>query len=125
MRQDRDASISPTARSILQIAYDPALLKVRQIMLEKSGYRVTSALGNDNGIALVQNGQFDVVVIGFSTRLSAREHMVRWIKQHAPDVQVVVLLAHEYEKFPDADYSTLSEDPEKWLAAVADCIKRG
>lgn len=35
------------------------------------------------------------------------------------------MLAHEYEKFPDADSSTLSEDPEKWLAAVADCIKKG
>jgi hypothetical protein len=75
MRHDRDASISPTAGSILQIAYDPVLLEIRQIMLEKSGYRVTSALGNDNGIALVKNGQFDVVVIGFSTRLSTHEHV--------------------------------------------------
>lgn len=35
-------------RSVLQIAYDPALLEIRQIMLEKSGYQVHSALGNDN-----------------------------------------------------------------------------
>ena len=111
------------AASILQIAYTSTLLQTRQMILEQNGYKVVSALGNDQGIASASTGCFDVIMVGFSERHSTRKEVIRRLRQCAPNIPVVVLLAHEYERFPDADFATLSEDPNKWLGAVADCVK--
>jgi hypothetical protein len=50
--------------------------------------------------------------------------MVQWLKQHLPQTPVVALLLHEAERFPEADYATLSEDPRVWMAAITDCLSR-
>ena len=110
--------------SVLQVAYYPALLHIRQQMLEDAGYNVVSALGNDQGMSIAAAQEFDVVVVGFSGPHSDRSRMVRWLKQHSPKTPVVTLLARETEHFPDADCETLSEDPRVWLAALAACITR-
>ena len=110
--------------SILQIGYVPALVETRAIMLRKDGYNVVSALGNDEGIRMAPSRPFDVVVVGFSERHTVRDQMVVWLKKNLPDVPVVALLANGYETFPEADCVTLSEDPRKWLEAVAGCVKK-
>jgi len=104
--------------SVLQIAYYPALLETRRTMLEDGGYTVTSALGNDQGMALATAGHFDVIVVGFSAHSAVRSGIVRWLKQRIPGTPVVVLLAHGMERFPEADVATFSENPIEWLAAV-------
>jgi CheY-like chemotaxis protein len=104
--------------SVLQIAYYPTLLETRQELLQRDGYTVTSALGNEQGMALAGMGVFDVIVVGFSTSHPERTAIVRWLKQHMPSVPVVALLANSGERFPEADFATLSEDPREWLAAV-------
>ncbi|SRR6266571_2603899 len=109
---------------ILQIGYYYGLIDARRIMLEQHGYEVVSALGNDQGISLANVGKFDVIVVGFSTSHSTRDKMVRWLKQHVPLTPVVVLLAHDSERFLDADCETLSENPEVWLQAVRQTCTR-
>lgn len=99
------------AASILQIAYDSALLQVRQMMLEQNGYKVVSELGNQDGIGRARFGEFDAIVIGFCATLRIRQEAVRLLRQICPDVPMVVLQAHSYERFPDADFATLTEDP--------------
>ena len=111
------------AVNILQIAYYPGLLEARRMMLEREGYEVVCALGNDQGIALASMKTFDLIVLGFSATHSVRNAMLRWLKQHLSQTPVVALLAHEAETFPEADHATLSEDPRVWLARVAECIK--
>ncbi|HMA01107.1 MAG TPA: response regulator, partial [Gemmatimonadaceae bacterium] len=104
--------------SLLQVGYHPDLIRLRETMLEADGYEVTSAMGNDQGIAIATSRPFDVAVVGFSAPHSARHSMVRWLKLNAPSVCVVALLAHNAEHFPDADCETLSEDPYEWLGAI-------
>ena len=111
------------AVNILQIAYYPGLLEARRMMLEREGYEVVCALGNDQGIALASRKTFDLIVLGFSATHSVRNAMLRWLKEHLSQTPVVALLAHEAEVFPEADHVTLSEDPRAWLATVAECIK--
>ena len=106
------------AISVLQIAYYPTLLTTRQILLEQDGYVVTSALGNDEGMALALSTHFDIIVVGFSAGNRSRTKMVRWLKLNLPATPIVVLLAYPSESFPDADCATLSENPRQWLAAV-------
>jgi CheY-like chemotaxis protein len=110
--------------SVLQIAYYPSLLETRQALLEREGYTVTSALGNEQGVSLAGMGSFDVIVVGFSTSHPDRTAIVRWLKQHVPDVPVVALLANSSEGFPEADLATFSEDPREWLAAVRGACSR-
>jgi DNA-binding NtrC family response regulator len=113
------------AFSVLQIGYYQTLLETRQVMLEHDGYRVTSALGNDQGMEVAGSGDFDVIVVGFSAGHPERTTMVQWLKQHIPGIPVVALLAHRGEMFPDADGETFSEDPLDWLVTVRQaCVGR-
>ena len=91
---------------------------MRQSMLEHEGYAVTSALGNDQGMALATRAKFDVIVVGFCTDTPIRMRMVRWLKQNVPRVPVVALLGHSSESLPEADCETVSENPVVWLTAV-------
>ena len=111
------------AAHILQIAYYQSLLEARRMMLENHGYDVTCAFGNDQAKVLVSSKTFDVIVVGFSAKYSLRSQMVRWLKQFAPRTPIIVLLANEDERFPEADCATLSEDPAVWLATVAGCLR--
>ncbi len=115
----------PAQRRILQIAYYENLLHTRAVMLQRSGYAVSSVLGNEqakSAVAQLLPG-VDLVMIGFSGPYSDRSAMAKWIKQQHPGVPVVVLQARGSERFPEADYTTLSEDPEVWLSAIADCFE--
>ena len=49
--------------------------------------------------------------------------MVLWFKMHYPKIPVVVLQFSSWEKFPEADVSTFSEDPTNWLTEVASILK--
>jgi hypothetical protein len=110
---------------ILQVAYDQALLETRALMLQSRGYKVTSVCGNQQAMALGADGlaDFDAAVIGFSSTRPNREQMVRWFKANRSDLRVVVLRFDSFEKFPDADFVSPSEDPAEWLGTVAKCVK--
>ena len=62
---------------------------------------------------------FSLIVVGFSAPHSVRAAMVLWFKTHYPKIPVVVLQFSSWEKFPEADVSTFSEDPTIWLTEVA------
>ncbi len=115
---------APERRHILHVAYYDSLLKTRTTMLERSGYRVSSALGNGNAKLLAGelSATVDLVVIGFSASHQMRAEMLGWCKRHFSQVPVMVLQAHNAEQFPEADCIAMSEDPQTWLAAVADCV---
>jgi DNA-binding NtrC family response regulator len=110
---------------ILQVAYYPTLQETRTELLKTAGYRVTSVLGNDEAMGL--NGAViaaaDLVVVGFSAAHSVRAAMVHWFKAHHPSLPVIVLQFYRWEKFPEADVATLSEDPATWLAEVANTLR--
>jgi DNA-binding NarL/FixJ family response regulator len=104
--------------SVLQIAYYHTLMETRETMLVHDGYKVVSVLGNEQGMTIAGKGRFDVIVVGFSAPFAERTKMVRWLKQHVPEVPVIALLLHSGEHFPEADLATFSEDPKGWLEAV-------
>ncbi len=80
--------------NILQVAYYRGPLVTRARMLESRGHHVTSVLGNDEAFRLDAN------------------------------IPVVALQFHSAESFPEADGGTVSDDPEVWLAAVANTLKK-
>src|SRR5437870_2969606 len=113
------------AAHVLQVAYYDTLRELRVKMLEAAGYQVTSVSGNDNAMGLdgaVIAGA-NLIVVGFSAPHSVRAAMVLWFKTHYPKIPVVVLQFSSWEKFPEADVSTFSEDPTIWLTEVASILK--
>lgn len=110
---------------ILHIAYDAGLLETRALMLKARGYRVTSALGNKQAMTITSEelASFDVAVIGFSSTHAMRSELLAWFKSKSARLPVVVLQFHDFERFPLADCATLSEDPNVWLDAVAQCAR--
>ena len=113
------------AAHILQVAYYDTLRELRVKMLEAAGYQVTSVSGNDNAMGLdgtVIAGA-NLIVVGFSAPHSVRAAIVLWFKTHYPKIPVVVLQFSSWEKFPEADVSTFSEDPTIWLTEVATILK--
>src|SRR5712691_5897451 len=115
----------PMAAHILQVAYYPTLQETRTLMLKSAGYQVTSVLGNDNAMSLDGTliAAADLIVVGFSASHSVRAAMVLWFKARYPKIPVVVLQFSSWEKFPEADVSTFSEDPTLWLAEIASILK--
>jgi len=110
---------------VLQVAYDQGLLQTRALMLQRSGYNVTSVLGNAKAIAIPPAvlSSVKLIIIGFSESHTTRSGALHWFKQNHPEIPVIVLKFDGYEKFPEADAVTLSEDPSVWLQTVATWLK--
>ena len=118
-------SVSFMRPHVLQVAYDQGLLQTRALMLQRSGYNVTSVLGNAKAIATPPAvlSSVKLIIIGFSESHTIRSGALHWFKQNHPEIPVIVLKFDGYEKFPEADAVTLSEDPSVWLQAVATWLK--
>ena len=112
--------------NILQVAYYRGPLVTRARMLESRGHHVTSVLGNDEAFRLdaAVIATADSIVIGFSAPHPVRAAMIHWFKELHPNIPVVALQFHGAESFPEADGGTVSDDPEVWLAAVANTLKK-
>ena len=110
---------------ILHVAYDQGLLETRTLMLKSRGDRLTSLRGNQAAMSLSPESlaQFDAAVIGFSSTHAVRSTLLQWFKSNSPSLPVIVLQFHHFEKFPQADCVTLSEDPVAWLNAVDHCVE--
>ena len=118
--------LSQLVANILQVAYYRGPLVTRARMLESRGHHVTSVLGNDEafGLDAAVIAAVDSIVIGFSAPHSVRAAMIHWFKQLYPNIPVVALQLHSAETLPEADGGTVSDDPEVWLVAVANTLKK-
>jgi hypothetical protein len=113
------------AAHILQVGYYPTLLEIRALTLESAGYHVTSVSGNNEAMGLdgAVMATVGLVFVGFSAPHSVRTEIIHWFKEHYPKIPVIVLQSYGWEKFPEADAATLSEDPTVWMALVAEKLK--
>lgn len=89
------------------------------MLLQRAGYDVTCALGNQKAMELAKKGDFNLAVVGHSTSLAARVEMLQWLAEHWPGLPVVALRRHPAEVLPAATYVADVDDPGQWLAAVA------
>ena len=91
-------------------------------MLEADGHSVTSVLGNEQCKGLADQGHFDVVLVGFSSRVEQRLEIIRWLKQNRPQSPIVALRDRS-EDLPFADLAVSAQDPQAWLAAVREACR--
>jgi hypothetical protein len=105
---------------VFQIAYDEMLLVTRELLLKDRGYEVTSVLGNEDARrALAMDQIYRLFIVGRDAPRETREAMVRWLKEHFPNIKVLALNPPYQDQLPGADFNLILNGPDEWLAVVA------
>lgn len=104
---------------VLQIAYNLALGRAREMALADFGFSVTSVIGNSEARRLLSGGAaFDVFFVGWSGTYDERCEIVSWLKERWPATPVVAIHDRLRAPIPGANVSATHDSPGQWLAAV-------
>ena len=106
-------------KSIFQITYAHEMAQAREEMLRLWGYRVTSAVGNENAkMELESKPHVDLFILGHAAPERERSEMVAWLREKYPKVKILALNP-SHESIHSADYNVQLGGPESWLPVVA------
>ncbi len=107
---------------ILSVSRDPALVRTRQMMLEREGHEVVSSLSFKESVEHCRRGGFDLFILGHSLLDSDKRKLVNTFRQHCP-APIISLSRTLYDRRVDgADFHILPE-PEQLLTVAADALK--
>jgi DNA-binding response OmpR family regulator len=110
-------------KHVLLISYDEQLLIARRILLEKEGYKVSSALGFKEAIANCSGGSFDLVVLGHSIPPPDKGNLIKAFRVSS-GAPILSLWAKDECIANSVDYLAFSEAPDKLLQNVAAILSR-
>ena len=111
------------SRHILSVSYDEPLLLTRGLLLEREGYRVTSAVGFNPALSQCQKGGFDLFVLGHSIPQRDKLELIHCFRKNS-EAPVLSLQRTGEPLVDSADYHVLPEDPREFLAMVARILLR-
>lgn len=103
---------------VLSVGNDSTLLAIRKLMLTDAGYTVVSALGPQEFINKLFDGDFDVVVLCTSLTPLERRRMATLVRQHRPSARIFALSEAEDGSCDGAD-STIHGDTADLVRALA------
>jgi CheY-like chemotaxis protein len=95
---------------VLCAGVDPALIKTRQLILERAGHTVVPATDERAMITACEMHAFDVAVIGQKVPPKLKRKMLSLIREHSPSTKVL-------EMYMISTGRTL-EDADAWLEAL-------
>ncbi|HEY6971770.1 MAG TPA: hypothetical protein VJA94_21345 [Candidatus Angelobacter sp.] len=107
-------------KRILSVSYDDVLLVTRQMLLEKSGYAVTSALGFTKAVEYCQQSSFDLFILGHSIPDVDKLHLIKTFRETCP-APILSLERLGEERIP-CDFHTSPHDPQKFIEVVDDIL---
>jgi DNA-binding response OmpR family regulator len=115
----------PTDDTILIIDDEPKLARSLALILQRAGYRVTTAGTAKEGMQFLQSGAFDLVFLDIKLPDQSGIQVLPQIRKLYPDMPVVILTAHasletaiEAVRAGATDYLLKPIDPEAILARV-------
>ena len=97
---------------VLCTGTDPALIRTRQLILQKAGHEVVIAMDEPSVAAVCQQQAFDVVVIGQAVSGKAKQQIMSLIRKNCPSAAIL-----ELYRFSTA---RVLEDADSWLEVPAD-----
>ncbi len=112
------AAVAFMPRRVLSVSYDLALLKTREMILERQGYAVYSVHTLDDAIQAARNECFDVAIIGHSIPVEDQRQIATMIRQNRAAPFVVALTSREREATPYADRAWNAHEPEEMVAEL-------
>ncbi len=70
-------------KRILSVSYNQPLLLTRELLLQREGYAVTSALGFTDAVKQCKAGTFDLFILGHSIPDSDKRELVHIFTEHS------------------------------------------
>jgi hypothetical protein len=108
---------------ILSISYNEALLKTRELLLKKSGFEVTSALGFAEALEQCQSSpEVDLILLGHSMPPKDMTALIRALRPKC-NAPVLSIRVHGDQPLPESNYSVDSHDgPAALIEAVKSAL---
>ena len=108
------------AKRILSVSYDEVLLLTRQMLLEKSSYEVTSALGFTKAVAYCQQPGFDLFILGHSIPDDDKLQLIKTFRENCP--APILSLERPGEERVPSDFHASPDDPPRFVKVVDDIL---
>ena len=120
-------SSPPVSYSVLCVDDEPSGLNLRQLILERKGYLVSTARTASEGLALFKAKEFDLVVTDHLLGRDTGTAMAKEMKRLSPFVPIIVLSGAtdtpEGIEIADA-FLSKAEGPERLLTKVHEFVTR-
>lgn len=110
--------------SILYIHYDPDLAGIRQQVVNRFGYEVSSATGSDEARRMARTRRFDLVILGHAAPEEERRRMANWLKANLPGVPVLALCPAPFQTVDYGDYQADAHNPDAWMSMVEEALAK-
>ena len=114
------------AKTILIVVDDNVLLRLRSMILQMHGFKVSGASSSEEAFECCERDIFDLVLIDLSTGIEASTDLCEAIKDRHPQ-QTVALLAPAYayvgSECPD-EVIPKNEGPAKLVSEIRDLLQR-
>ncbi len=101
--------------SLLCIDDDPGCLKVRKMLLEAFGYKVSTSTSGREGLSLLKAGAFDAVLVDYQMPEMNGAQVAREIRRMRPEIPILMVSA----------YSNLPDSVTRWVNAFVSKTEPG
>jgi DNA-binding response OmpR family regulator len=108
------------APHILCVSWDATLAVTRELLLSKSGYKVTSAIGAEESIKLCST-KTDLLVLGHSVPREQKQIIVKHFRKFNSS-PALSLVANGQSRLSEVDYAVECFDPKELLRIVESII---
>jgi len=98
IEEKKSVSKTPSDCSILAVDDDEALRTLLTTILEKEGFRVTTAIDGDQAIEIIQKQTFDLILLDIMLPTISGLEVLKFIKDTVPETKVVMLTAYSQLK---------------------------
>jgi DNA-binding response OmpR family regulator len=118
--------LNKAKRTILLVVDEPVLLRLRSMILQMHGFKVSGASSPDEAFECCQREIYDLVVIDLSDGIEASTELCNAVKEKH-EKQAVALLAPAYayvgSNCPD-DVIAKDQGPAKLVSEIRDLLQR-
>lgn len=108
------------SKRILSVSYDVSLLATRGMLLEQSGYEVTSSVGFSKSIEHCKKSGFDLFILGHSIPEADKLELIKTFRESCP--APILSLERHGDNFVACDFHASPDDPEKFLQVVENIL---
>ena len=106
------------AKRVLSLSYDVALRLTRDLLLEREGYKVTSAESFQEASARCMDSRYDLCILGHSIPACDKNELMNLFRANC-SAPVLSLQRRGEDKFPNADYYAYADAPDELMQLVA------
>jgi DNA-binding response OmpR family regulator len=103
-------------KSVLCVSWNPSLASTREMLIKQAGYRVISALGEEEATSRCRV-KADLLVLGHSVPRDKKQAVIKCFREHSK-APILSLLRPGQDKLPEADFAVEAFNPVEFVQAL-------